>query len=195
MIEVRFHGRGGQGAVIASRVLAEACFQEGNYVQSFPAFGAERRGAPVAAFTRLDSEPIRIRTHIYHPDHVVVLDPWLLRSIDVTAGLKPRSWVIINTGASPPDIAGMEGFRVATVDAGGVAAKHGLGSPTAPIVNTAILGAFAKATAVVTIDSVCQAILKTVPQKAQANAAACRDAYEITQLLEREILTPGERRP
>ena len=90
MREIRFHGRGGQGAVIASKILAEAFFREGKYVQSFPAFGAERRGAPVAAFTRVDENPIRIRTQIYAPDTVVVLDPSLLESADITSGLKPK---------------------------------------------------------------------------------------------------------
>ncbi len=192
MIEVRFHGRGGQGAVVASKVLAEAFFQEGNYVQSFPAFGAERRGAPVAAFTREDNSPIRIRTHIYSPDHVVVLDPSLLETTDVTAGLKPAGWVIINTELAPEDIPDMEAFRVATVDAGQVAAKHGLGTPTAPIVNTAILGAFSRATDSVRIESVCSAIRVAIPQTAEANAAACMEAYEKTRMRNSASIRPTE---
>jgi 2-oxoacid:acceptor oxidoreductase gamma subunit (pyruvate/2-ketoisovalerate family) len=165
---------------VASKILAEAFFREGKFVQSFPSFGAERRGAPVAAFTRVDDNPIRIRTHIYAPDHVVVLDPSLVDQTDVTSGLKSMGWVIINTEAPANEVPHMEGFRVATVDASRVALKHGLGSPTAPIVNTAILGAFAKATGAVGIEAVCQAIRDAVPHKADANAAACMEAYEST---------------
>jgi len=182
VIEIRFHGRGGQGAVVASRVLAEACFQEGNFVQSFPAFGAERRGAPVAAFTRVDRNPIRIRTQIYTPDHVVVLDPSLLDTTEVTLGLKAMGWVVINSEASPGDIPGLEAYQVATVDAGHVAAKHGLGSATSPIVNTAILGAVARATGAVGIEAVCRAIRETVRNKPEANAEACLEAYELTRI-------------
>ncbi len=182
MIEIRFHGRGGQGGVVASKILAEAFFREGRYVQSFPAFGAERRGAPVAAFTRADNQPIRIRTYIYTPDHVVVLDPSLLDTTDVTAGLKPGGWIVINTECKPGEVPGIKNFRVATVDAGHVALKHGLGTATAPIVNTAIIGAFARATGEVGIEAVCAAIMETISRGAAANAAACREAYETTVL-------------
>jgi len=92
MIEVRIHGRGGQGAVIASKVLAAAVFKEGRYVQSVPALGVERRGTPVAAFSRIDEEPMRIRCQIHHPDHVMVLDPSLMDVADVAAGLKEGGW-------------------------------------------------------------------------------------------------------
>ena len=88
MIEIRFHGRGGQGAVIASKILASALFKEGKYAQAFPAFGAERRGAPVMAFTRFDQKAITRRSMVYEPDHVVVLDEPILALVDVTAGLK-----------------------------------------------------------------------------------------------------------
>jgi len=88
MIEIRIHGRGGQGAVIASEVLASAFFKEGKFVQAFPAFGAERRGAPVAAFARVDDQPIRIRHFIYEPDHIIILDPTLIESTQVDSGLK-----------------------------------------------------------------------------------------------------------
>jgi 2-oxoacid:acceptor oxidoreductase gamma subunit (pyruvate/2-ketoisovalerate family) len=180
VIEIRFHGRGGQGAVVASKILAEAFFREGRYVQSFPAFGAERRGAPVAAFTRVDGVPIRLRTYIYAPDHVVVLDPSLLDTTDITAGLKPGGWVVINTECKPEEVAGVKNFRVATVDAGRVAVKHGLGTATAPIVNTAIIGAFARATGEVSIESVCEAIMEALPRGGKENAAACKEAYETT---------------
>lgn len=97
MVEIRFHGRGGQGAVIASKILASALFKEGKYAQSFPAFGAERRGAPVMAFTRFDKKTITRRSMVYEPDHVVVLDEPILEVVDVTAGLKENGWILINT--------------------------------------------------------------------------------------------------
>ena len=182
MIEIRFHGRGGQGAVVASKVLAVAFFQEGLYVQSFPAFGAERRGAPVAAYTRADREPIRMHTYIYQPDHVVVLDPMLPGTVDVKAGLKEGGWIVINTDKLPSTFTDLEGFKRASVDANRIAVAHGLGTPTAPIVNTAILGAFARATGCVGIDAICEAIHESVPTHPEANAAACREAYKSTHL-------------
>ncbi len=92
MIEVRIHGRGGQGAVIASKMLAAAVFKEGRHVQSVPALGVEQRGTPVAAFARIDNKPVRIRCQIYHPDHAMVLDPSLMEVADVTSGLREDGW-------------------------------------------------------------------------------------------------------
>src|SRR5664280_145387 len=96
MIEVRFHGRGGQGAVTAAEILAKAAFEDGKYCQAFPFFGVERRGAPVMAFTRIDDQPIRRRYQVYKPDYVVVLDDGLLEVVDVFSGLKEGGKVIIN---------------------------------------------------------------------------------------------------
>ena len=177
MIEVRFHGRGGQGAVVASRVLAAAAFAGGAQVQAFPAFGLERRGAPVLAFTRIDDQPISLHIPIYEPDHVIVLDASLLKLVNVTDGLKPNGWVVVNTDKSPADLPGLAGFHVAAVNASEIAAGHRLGSRTAPIVNTAILGAFARATGVITIDHLEAAIRSSVHIKPDANAAACHAAY------------------
>ena len=97
MIEIRFHGRGGQGAVIASNILAEAAFKEGKYVQAFPFFGIERRGAPILSFTRIDEKAIRIKNQIYNPDCIVVLDPTLIDAVDVTSGLKENGLILLNT--------------------------------------------------------------------------------------------------
>ena len=104
MIEIRFHGRGGQGAVVASNILAEAAFMEGKDVCSFPFFGVERRGAPVTAFTRVDSRPIRVKSGIYAPDHVIVLDPSLLKAVDVLAGLKKGGIVLVNTHSKAAEL-------------------------------------------------------------------------------------------
>ena len=177
MIEVRIHGRGGQGAVIASKVLADAVFHEGRCVQSFPSFGVERRGAPVAAFTRIDDKPVRLRCQIYHPDHVMVLDPSLMHVVDVTAGLKKGGWVLINSEQQPAYFALPAEYRVATVDANAIAIKHRLGPRTAPIVNTAILGAFARVSGLVSLEAVAAAVRQAVPLKRDDNVAATREAF------------------
>ena len=182
MIEIRFHGRGGQGAVVASKVLAVAFFHENLYVQSFPAFGVERRGAPVMAFLRVDRQPINLRVNIYQPDHIVVLDPTLLGAIDVTAGLKQEGWILINSHQPPGVFSDLKGFRTATVDATSIAIQNGLGSRTNPIVSTAILGAFSKVTGLVGIDSVALAIREEVPGKRNENAKAAREAYNEVKL-------------
>jgi 2-oxoacid:acceptor oxidoreductase gamma subunit (pyruvate/2-ketoisovalerate family) len=178
MLEIRTHGRGGQGAVVASEILAAAFFKEGKHVQSFPTFGVERRGAPVAAFTRVDDHPILLRCEVYEPDHVMVLGETLVESVDVTAGLKGGGWIIINTELSPSDFDFPDKYRVATVDASAIAVKHRLGSVTSPIVNTSILGAFCKVTGAVGIESVAESIKDYVPIKAEENVQAARDAYD-----------------
>lgn len=165
--------------MLASKTLAVAFFLEGKYVQAFPSFGAERRGAPVAAYTRVDDEPIRLRNYVYTPDHIVVLDPTLLEMTDVAEGMKKDGFVILNTPRNPGDF--KEYFperKLSAVDASAIAVKHGLGTPTAPIVNTAILGAFAKATNSVKIESIAEAIRESVPAKAESNVAAAMEAYE-----------------
>lgn len=179
MIEVRFHGRGGQGAVVASEILATALFKEGKFVQAFPAFGVERRGAPVMAFLRFDSVPIRRRCQIYEPDHVVVLDPTLLSAVDVTAGLKPDGSILINSEAPPESFSALQKFLVATVPAGEIAVAHKLGTRTNPIVNTAILGAFARLTGFVSLETLLEAIAEKIPEhQRERNQAAARAAYE-----------------
>jgi len=178
MIEVRFHGRGGQGAQVASKVLAVAFFHEGFHVQSFPAFGVERRGAPVMAFLRVDQQPIQLRVNIYEPNHIIVLDPTLVSAVDVTSGLKPNGWILINSHQSSEAFGNLKHFRIATVDATSIAIRNGLGSRTNPIVNTAILGAFSKVTGLVGVDSIALAIREEVPVKRDENAQAAREAYQ-----------------
>jgi 2-oxoisovalerate/pyruvate ferredoxin oxidoreductase gamma subunit len=180
MIEIRIHGRGGQGAVVASKILAVALFTEGRQVQSFPKFGVERRGAPVEAFLRLDTEKILIRSEITDPDHVMVLDATLTEVVDVTAGLAENGWIIINTQRPPAEFSHLARFRVACVDAGHIAAELRLGSRSAPIVNTAICGAFARCTELVGLESVCDAIRQEAPVKAEANVQAAVTAFHAT---------------
>ena len=191
MIEIRFHGRGGQGAVIASKLLAAAFFREGSQVQAFPSFGAERTGAPVAAFLRADRAPITIHYQVYEPDHVVVLDPMLVGTVAVTSGLKPGGTILVNTPRSPGGLALEGSFIVATCDATGIAMRHGLGSRTTPIVNTAILGAWAALTKLVTLDAVVAEVPSLVPVKSDANIAAAREAFGAVTILNptgRELL-------
>ena len=182
MIEIRFHGRGGQGVVIASEVLADAAFHEGKRVQSFPAFGVERRGAPVMAFTRVDDKPIRIRCQIYQPDHIVILDPTLLEVMDVTAGLKPGGSVLLNSTDEPSSFEFHDRFRVGTVDANHIAFEYRLGPRNAPIVNTAILGAFSRLNGIVGLEALCEAVRTAVPVRPEENVAAVREAYETTHI-------------
>jgi 2-oxoacid:acceptor oxidoreductase gamma subunit (pyruvate/2-ketoisovalerate family) len=179
MIEIRFHGRGGQGAVVASKILATSLFLDGKYSQSFPAFGVERRGAPVTAFLRVDDKPIRLRTEIYEPDHLVVLDPLLVEQMPLANGLKKDGIVLINSGKEPGEFSDtFKGFRVATVPAGKIAVKYHLGTAQSPIVNTAILGAVAKVLGIVTMESLIEGIKTDVPAYTENNVAAAQEAYQ-----------------
>ncbi len=127
MTEIRWHGRGGQGAKTASLLLADAAFMSGKFVQSFPEYGPERSGAPITAYNRISDERCTIHSNIYDPDYVVVVDESLLESVDVTAGLKPEGAIIINSSkpasALRPLLRGYTG-RVFTVDAGAISRKH-----------------------------------------------------------------------
>ncbi len=179
MLEIRFHGRGGQGAVTASKILAEAAFREGKYVLSFPFFGTERRGAPVTAFTRIDDGRIYLRTQIYNPDAVVILDQSVAESGSTYSGLGKGGMVVINSGRDPSDFGQITAdYRVATVDATSIALRHGLGNRANPIVNTAILGAFSSACKTVTLDSVIEATRASSPSHAEENCLAVTDAYK-----------------
>jgi 2-oxoacid:acceptor oxidoreductase gamma subunit (pyruvate/2-ketoisovalerate family) len=177
MIEIRTHGRGGQGAVIASEILAEAFFREKKFVQAFPAFGVERRGAPVVSFTRVSEGEIRERCEIYEPDHLIVLDPVLLDTVNITAGLKEGGWIVVNTNRDLSGAEGLKTFRLATVDANKIALKYGLGSRSAPIVNTAIVGAFAGATKLLSLKAVLDAVEEFSPIRKENNRKAAEEAF------------------
>ena len=183
MIEIRIHGRGGHGAVVASKVLGNAFFKDGKYVQSFPFFGIERRGAPVSAFLRVDGEPIRIRCNIYRPDHVIVLDPTLIDLPDVKTGLKHEGFIIINSEKKPKEYRDQFPMaRIVTVNASRIALDHGLGTTFFPIVNTTILGAFIKVTGLLSLSNLEEAIKEEIQQNPQTNINACRQAYETCQV-------------
>lgn len=155
--EIRIHGRGGQGGVTAAQLLARAAFKEGKWVQALPFFGAERRGAPVKAFVRLADEPILIRSQVYNPDYVIVLDSSLLNIVNVTEGLKKNGIIIVNTMKNPKEL-NLKKYRVATVDATGIALELQLLVAGLPVLSTPMLGAFAKATEEVKLESVFEVI-------------------------------------
>ena len=182
MQEIRFHGRGGQGTVVASILLAKAFFNAGYYVQTFPLFGVERRGAPVEAYLRLDKEKILVRSNIYAPDHVVVQDAKLLERVDVTAGLKKGGSILINLKDIPDTMETFSGFRFAFVDANQIAVNNGLGSRTQPIINTAMIGAFARVLEMPHLDMITAAIESEIHVKTDQNVSAARQAYDAVTL-------------
>ena len=143
MLEIRWHGRGGQGAVTAAELLAKAAIAEGLWAQAFPAFGPERRGAPVLAFTRISDHPIKLRVQIYEPDVVAVLDPSLMGVTDVGEGLKQGGVAVVNSAKDPSEFREVfpSASRIVAVDATRVALEE----LKAPIVNTAMLGAVTRA--------------------------------------------------
>ncbi|MEO0098534.1 MAG: 2-oxoacid:acceptor oxidoreductase family protein [candidate division WOR-3 bacterium] len=180
MIEIRFHGRGGQGAVVASEILASALFREGKFVQTFPEFGVERRGAPVQAFLRLSDSPIRVRYKVYHPDHIVIFDKVLINQVPIFEGLKKGGWVLINTNSSPQEYK-FPDYHTATCDATGIAIKYKLGPKTAPIVNTAMLGALLRILPLVQIETLEESIKEYIKKRAEDNILAMREAYNETK--------------
>ena len=182
MREIRFHGRGGQGTVMASILLAKAFFNTGYYVQSFPLFGVERRGAPVEAYLRLAKEKILVRCNVYTPDHVVIQDANLLEMVDVTKGLRPGGWILINIPELPQNIAGFSGYQLAYVDATRIALKNELGTRTQPIINTAIIGAFARIMKEPSMDIISEAISAEIEAYPEKNIKASQEAYEAVEI-------------
>jgi pyruvate ferredoxin oxidoreductase gamma subunit len=182
LLEVRWHGRGGLGAVTSAELVARAAIAEGKYAQSFPSFGPERRGAPVLAFLRIGDEFIRTRTAIYEPDIVVVLDPGLLRAVDVTSGLKNDGKIIINSRKSPGQLQSEFGYKwvVAAVNAT-IIARETIG---VPITNTAMIGALLKVAEVVKLDSVFEQLRERFGSRAKGNIEAMKRAYKETVIQE-----------
>jgi pyruvate ferredoxin oxidoreductase gamma subunit/2-oxoisovalerate ferredoxin oxidoreductase gamma subunit len=178
MQEVRFHGRGGQGTVVASILLAKAFFEAGYYVQSFPLFGVERRGAPVEAYLRLDRKKILIRSNVYTPDHIVVQDAQLFKHLDVTRGLKPGGSILLNSPDPPEHLAPFSGYRLAYVDATRIAVNNDLGTRTHPIINSAMIGAFARVMEMPPMDTIAAVIDKEIPSKRRRNIKAAMQAFE-----------------
>jgi pyruvate ferredoxin oxidoreductase gamma subunit len=183
LIEIRWHGRGGQGSVTSAELLAQAAISEGKYAHAFPSFGPERRGAPVLAFVRISSQqPIRIRAEIARPDVVVVLDPGLLGIVNVASGLKENGLLVINTKRSFEDIEARfkTKCKLAKVDATTIA-REVLGIP---ITNTTMIGAVLKATGVVKLESLVEPLRQRFGRLAEKNIKAMQRAYEETVVRE-----------
>jgi 2-oxoacid:acceptor oxidoreductase gamma subunit (pyruvate/2-ketoisovalerate family) len=178
ILEVRWHGRGGQGAWTASELLARAAVCEGKFIQSFPEFGPERMGAPVTAFTRISTEPIRIHCAVYNPDVVAVLDPTLLKTVPVTEGLNEDGVIIINSKDNMEEIRKLlnsDKGKAWSVPATDIAIKI-LGMP---ITNTAMLGAVAHVTGIVNLKSVEKIVNERFRRDiAEKNFAVIKEAYE-----------------
>jgi len=179
MIEFRWHGRGGQGAWTASELLARTALDEGKYIQSFPEFGPERMGAPVTAFTRISAEPIRLHCAVYDPDVVIVLDNTLLRTVPVTAGLnQDDNCLIINSSEDPAVL--KRSLRVTHGKVWAVPATEiALKILDAPMANTALLGAVAKVTGIVSLEGIEKTLARRFrPDLAEKNFAVVKEAYD-----------------
>ncbi|HOT03099.1 MAG TPA: 2-oxoacid:acceptor oxidoreductase family protein [Methanolinea sp.] len=170
MYEVRIHSRGGQGGVTAARLLALAAIRDGKYATACPFYGAERRGAPVVSYVRIDDRPIRVYSQIRHPDLVLVLDPSVMDVVDVLSGMKPGGRVLMNAG-EPRE---MKGFPTFAVDLTGIALRENLVVAGSPILNTPVLGALAKM-GIITMESAKMAIEEMFSDR--RNVAAAETAY------------------
>jgi len=184
MLQIRIHGRGGQGVVTAAEMLSIAAFEQGRHAQAFPSFGSERTGAPVVAFCRIDDREIRLREPILAPDVLIVQDPTLLHQVDVFQGLQPDGYVLINSKRSFDDLglgeiaARFRHERLLTVPATEIALKH-LGRP---LPNAVLLGGIAALTGIVSLDAVAHAIRDKFSGKiADGNVAAASEAYQVVR--------------
>jgi 2-oxoisovalerate/pyruvate ferredoxin oxidoreductase gamma subunit len=181
MLEFRLHGRGGQGIVVAAAVFAEAVFLSGSYARAFSLFGAERRGAPVTAFVRINSERLMPRSRIYEPDYSVVFDPTIDGSV-LVAGLKEGGTMLVNADQGwatrvPFEDLRSKNIRLFLVDAREIALKHKLAIGSFPMVNTVMLGAMAKISGLAALDELNSSIEKRVSSKIEANINAAADGY------------------
>jgi pyruvate ferredoxin oxidoreductase gamma subunit len=178
MLEMRFHGRGGQGAVTSAELVARAAIATGKWATAFPSFGPERRGAPVVAFARMDDSPIRLRSKIYSPDAVIVLDPSLLDIANPTEGLRENGVLIVNSSHDAAALKKKLSYngRIAVVDATRIA-REVLGLP---ITNTTMVGALVKATGMLSVDSLTDPFKERFGKIAARNIEAMERAYNET---------------
>jgi pyruvate ferredoxin oxidoreductase gamma subunit len=182
MIEVRWHGRGGQGAKTASQLLADAALDEDMYIQAFSEYGPERMGAPMQSFTRISKEPITIHCHVTNPEVVVVLDTTLLKTVDVAGGLSEDGTLLVNTGKSPAEVRkelSLKGFKIYTVDATRIA----LDCLGRPIPNTPMTGALIRVTSLIKVENLIKGLKKKFskkfkPEIVEGNIKAVKQAYE-----------------
>ncbi len=175
--ELRIHGRGGQGSVTAAELIAVAAFEGGVFAQAFPAFGVERRGAPVQAFVRFNSSRIRLRSQVYEPDYIIVQDSTLIRDVNVFAGVRKGGIVIVNSG-KPVNYPVPDGVRLITIDATRIA----LDVLGLPITNTTLMGAFAAATGEISLEALGNALRhRFPPELAEKNIMAAKKAYDLVR--------------
>lgn len=184
MLQIRIHGRGGQGVVTAAEMLSIAAFEQGRHAQAFPSFGSERTGAPVIAYCRIDDQQIRLREPILAPDVLIVQDPTLLHQVDVFQGLQPDGYVLINSKRSFHELGLAEiekrfrHERLVTVPATEIALKH-VGRP---LPNAVLLGGFAALSGLITLEAVDHAIRTKFSGKvAENNVAAAAEAFAFIQ--------------
>ncbi len=178
LLEIRFHGRGGQGIVVGSGILGMAYFFRGDQVQFFPEFGGERRGAPVQAVLRISDTKIKAHYNIYQPDHVILFDNSIMNTVNVLEGLKPGGWVLINSRRRPDEFSIGREYRVATIDADAISLENRLGNAASPIINAAVAGAFARVIGSLPIDIVIRSVKESVPAKIEENIKSAITAYE-----------------
>jgi pyruvate ferredoxin oxidoreductase gamma subunit len=178
MIEIRLHGRGGQGVVTSGELIGFAAFSDGKYSQAMPAFGSERTGSPVVTYVRINDKPIRVRVPIYNPDYIIIQDATLLDTVPVLDGLKPDGLVIVNTKKSPAELGLNVNSRIRTVPATELAVET-LGLP---IVNTTILGIFAAVSGEISIEGIRKAIEHRFPSElAKKNLAAAQKGFDFAK--------------
>ncbi len=184
LYEIRWHGRGGQGAITAARIVAQAAYLEGyRGTTAAPSFGAERRGVPISASTRISPQTVMVVSQVEEPDVVVVLDHTLLKYQEVTSGLVREGWLIVNSWRKPKELGIRGDFNIATADATRVCTNLRLIVAGLTVVNTAMLGAFVRATKVVGMASIEKVIRERFPNNAvDINLAAIAQTYEITKM-------------
>ncbi len=182
MIEIKFKGRGGQGAVVASEILGRAFFLEGKYPQAFSLFGGERRGAPVTGFLRVDDRPILLKCQIKRPDHMIIFDLSLTDEKEIFQELKPEGMILINSNKEIDFFRNLRKFKIGLIDAGPIARKVGLGGTF----NTAMLGAYIRLTHLLEMETLLEAVRRMVPAKVDLNVEAVKEAYEQVKVFEVE---------
>lgn len=178
IVEIRWHGRGGQGVVLANQLIGTALFEEGKHIQTFPDFGPERTGGPVRGYTRFSEKPIDIHSSVYEPDILAIIDPYLAEDPSVYIGLKPSSVVVINSGKKPADLQGKLGIRVkafGVVDATKIS-KEVFGYY---VFNTPVIGGLVKMTGIVKLETIERLFMSRFPGKVgELNIKALRKGYE-----------------
>jgi 2-oxoacid:acceptor oxidoreductase gamma subunit (pyruvate/2-ketoisovalerate family) len=182
MIEIKFRGRGGQGAVSASEILGRAFFLEGKYPQCFSVFGGERRGAPVTGFLRVDEEPILLKCQIYHPDQMIIFDFSLIDEMEILQELKLGGLILINTNRGIDSFKKLRTFKMGLINASPIARSIGLGDTF----NTVMLGAYARLTHLIKMETLTDIIKTMAPAKKEENVIAVREAYNRVKIYEAE---------